>query len=369
MGRAGMIAPELIAKLYEAAVEPDGLESLSLIIRRILEIDSAGFWLIRDGSVVEIANTPDIRASEPAYLARYHALDPWTDHDPSRFGVVTLASERFPESELFATEFFRDFACQYGMIRPMGVTINLQDGLLATVAANRVAPGNLLDERDKAKMQALVVHLAAALRLRLRFTTLRAVATIREEALDALSFPLIICDGEGVVAFANREACALAGKAGPFHVSDGRVGVRHARDRDRFRGALARASRGEGGGVRLGDEADEPVVLTVTPAPPRLSGAPNRVLLSLPQSRSADPQRWLSDAFRLTPAQAELCRALAAGQTFEEAALAKGVKISTMRSHFKAVLTKTGAQNLRDLLRMMASQPQVSSIVALTLIF
>ncbi|MBM0206890.1 hypothetical protein JNW90_30725 [Micromonospora sp. STR1s_5] len=79
---------ELIARLYEAAVEPDGVEKMSLLIQRALDIGSAGFWLTRGQEVLEMANTPDIRASEPAYLTRYQALDPWTIRDPSRLARI-----------------------------------------------------------------------------------------------------------------------------------------------------------------------------------------------------------------------------------------------------------------------------------------
>lgn len=347
------------AELYETAVEPDGLERMSGLVRRALDIDSAGFWLVREGAVVELSCTPDIRASEPAYLARYQTMDPWAVRDPAQFGQATLANELFDEARLIETEFYNDFARHYGMLRPMGVTIDLREGCLGVVAANRLEPGRLLDAADGERMQAMVVHLASALRLRLRFASLQAVAAIREEALDALAFPLVVCDRDGRVGFANRQAEHRSMHGGPLQLQRGRVDALLTGERSGVLAALRKASDGAGGGCLLTDANGERVSVTITPAPERIAGLPGRLLLSSPQIRRRDPDRLLREAYKLTPAQADLCCALADGKTFEEAATARGVAVSTMRTHFRSILRRTGATNLRDLLRMMASLPPV----------
>ncbi|MGA0594941.1 helix-turn-helix transcriptional regulator [Enterovirga sp. CN4-39] len=352
--------PDLIADLYEAAVEPDGLELMSSLVRRALNIDSAGFWLIQGGSIVEMANTPDIRASEPAYLARYHAFDPWTNRDPERFGIVSLGSELFDERKLVETEFYKDFARHYGMFRPMGATIPLGDGTLATVAANRIA-GPLLDEEDKARMQELIVHLRSALRLRLRFAALREVATLREDALDALAFPLVISSGDGQTAFVNKPAREASRRDGPLTVRNGRVIAVRAEQTVQLHHAIQLASVGEPSALGLIDRENRRVPVSVSPASARLSGQSGHVVLSLPSTRQMESDAVLRQAFGLSPAQAELCRLLAAGKTFEEAARSRGVAVATMRSHFKAVLERTGSANLRDLLRLVGSLPQLQA--------
>lgn len=350
----------LIAELYEAAVEPNGLELMSDLVRQALEIDSAGFWLIQDGNIVEMANTPDIRASEPAYLARYHAFDPWTHRDPERFDLVTLGSELFDERKLVETEFYNDFARHYGMFRPMGTTIALGEGTLANVAANRIE-GPLLGQEDKARMQELVVHLRAALRLRLRFAALQEIATLREEALDALAFPLVISTADGRAAFVNEPAREADRRNGPLIIRNGRVDAVRSDQRAQLQEAIRRASAGEGSALGLLDRAERKVPVSVSPAPKRVSAEASQVVLSLPATREMEPNAVLRQAYGLSPAQAEVCRLLAAGNTFEEAARLRGVAVSTMRSHFRAVLDRTGSTNLRDLLRLIGTLPRLQA--------
>ncbi len=353
----------LIAQLYEAAVEQNGLELMSELVRQALDIDSAGFWLIQDGNIVEMANTPDIRASEPAYLARYHAFDPWTHRDPERFGLVTLGSELFDEQKLVITEFYNDFARHYGMFRPMGTTIPLGETTFANVAANRVR-GPLLGQEDKARMQELVVHLRSALRLRMRFAALQEVATLREEALDALAFPLVISSADGQIAFANEPAREAARRDGPLTIRNGRIEAVRSEQRAELQTAIRKASIGDGSALGLINREERKVPVSVNPATKRISGRNGHVLLSLPPTRRTEPDGVLRQAFGLSPAQAELCRLLAAGHTFDEAARLKGVARSTMRTHFRAVLERTGSANLRDLLRLIESVPQFRAVEA-----
>lgn len=54
----------------------------------------------------------------------------------------------------------------------------------------------------------------------------------------------------------------------------------------------------------------------------------------------ADAIRW---QFDLTPAQARLAAALAAGDSLAECAEATGISVATARTHLKDVFAKTGA--------------------------
>lgn len=87
-------------------------------------------------------------------------------------------------------------------------------------------------------------------------------------------------------------------------------------------------------------------------------GAPS-VLVALSPAEGGVSVPLLQAVYGLSPTQAQLCRALADGQTFQEIATARGVSVPTMRSHLAEVLRRTGAGNLRDLLRMLGDLPRV----------
>jgi DNA-binding CsgD family transcriptional regulator len=49
--------------------------------------------------------------------------------------------------------------------------------------------------------------------------------------------------------------------------------------------------------------------------------------------------------------------ALHSGRTPEEIALERGIKISTLRTHLAEIFARTGAENQRDLIRLLGLLP------------
>jgi len=67
----------------------------------------------------------------------------------------------------------------------------------------------------------------------------------------------------------------------------------------------------------------------------------------------------LIETFGFTPAEARLARALAAGQSVEGYSQQHALKISTVRTHLRALLAKTGAVKQAGLLQLLATLPVV----------
>ena len=61
----------------------------------------------------------------------------------------------------------------------------------------------------------------------------------------------------------------------------------------------------------------------------------------------------LTGLFDLTPAEARVARAIAGGQTIDEAAAALGVSRETIRTQLRAVLAKTGTTRQAELVRLL----------------
>ena len=66
----------------------------------------------------------------------------------------------------------------------------------------------------------------------------------------------------------------------------------------------------------------------------------------------------LRDLFGLTRSEAEVARALAGGATKARVAAERGLRETTIRTHVRALLDKTGAANLRELERLLAGLAQ-----------
>ncbi|WP_132252791.1 helix-turn-helix transcriptional regulator [Methylobacterium segetis] len=354
------LSPERIAALYEAAGEPDALRRMAAIVQSVMDTETAGIWLVEEGRVCDLTVTDDIAASTAPYLAYYHRIDPWSAarRQPGR---VFLGPEQVDEDMLLRSEFYNDFARHYGMRRPMGLAMPLEPGIIGTVSVNRAAGSRLLDVADKDRLADLGLHLGAALRLHRRFRAVGARGGEAADALDALAFGIVVCGPNGRVRRLNRAAEDLARAGAGLALGP--------------RGALAAASPGESADLRAlvqGAAAGRPgamrlrgkdgIRLSVLATPLGAGRAAPSALLTLRRddAPAAPAPALLQRLFGLTPAQAALCGQLAAGLTFEEAAAARGVAVSTARTHFLGILARTGTQNLRDLLRLLGTLPPLA---------
>jgi len=66
--------------------------------------------------------------------------------------------------------------------------------------------------------------------------------------------------------------------------------------------------------------------------------------------------------FDLTPAEARVARSLASGKTVEDIAADGGVSLSTVRTHVRGVLAKTGCDRQIEVVALLAgiARPQAA---------
>ncbi len=353
-----MSRDEVIATIYAAAAEPDALSRIAYALRGYLDVDSTGLWFVERGGIGEIVQTADITESVPPYLEYYRTLDPWTASRkaPNR---VYLGSDSVDEAELLRSEFYNDFARHFGMVRPMGLVMPLESGNLATIALNRSETRRFLGEDERAVLQDLAIHLRAALSLRGRFRAEREAVSARDAALDALRFAVLICDGEARVRGMNTAAGELA-EAGLLGLGSRGGGLTVGTPAEgRSLQALVRAAlQGRPGAMRVRAPDGTGLSLLVTPTRHE-ERAHALVCVTRDDAPPGLDSATLVRLFGVSPAQAELCLLLLAGRTFEEAASERGIATSTARSYFTLILARTGARNLRDLLRLLTALPQV----------
>src|SRR5262249_51384156 len=119
-----------------------------------------------------------------------------------------------------------------------------------------------------------------------------------------------------------------------------------------------------GGAMRLTGEEGAPALLVlVTPLPDqaRTHFGPGFALIAL-RSVSDRPRiaaTTLTALFQLSPTQAEIALALHEGRTPEDIAAERGVRISTLRTHLAEIYLRTGAENQRELVRLLGMLPPV----------
>jgi DNA-binding CsgD family transcriptional regulator len=77
------------------------------------------------------------------------------------------------------------------------------------------------------------------------------------------------------------------------------------------------------------------------------------VIASDPEFSHVPPVNMLTEIFGLTPSEARVAIAIAAGKQFAEIALDRGVKIDTVRVHSKTVFSKTGTRGQSELAALL----------------
>ena len=361
------LRPDLIARLYAAALEDDVLARVSQIIREALDADSTSMYLLDGEALLAFDGTPDIIESGREYLEYYRGLDPWKAGRHHLIDTPYLGTELIADAELLATEFYNDFAIRYGVRRPIGMRLGIESGVTAAFGVSRIASGRLMTEEDKPVTSELGFHIRAALRLHRRHLLDRGEAAWQRSAFEALRFGVVICTADAGVLYANRAALDLERQGAGLVIGTLARGMRALKDAQTplLTRMIRLAATGTPGA--LGLTGSDGVMLSVlaTPLAPDgpLAAKPWKVLLSL---RRADAgfgheEARLRQWFGLSPAQARLCLQLADGRTFEEAAAELGMALATARAHFRTILAKTRARNLRDLLKLLASLPQVGA--------
>jgi DNA-binding CsgD family transcriptional regulator/PAS domain-containing protein len=170
-------------------------------------------------------------------------------------------------------------------------------------------------------------------------------------ALDSLSSAIVVTEASGRIVVANRAAHALLSAGRGVCLRGERIAAELPDDDGVLMSAVAAAV----GGTRR-------TSFTI----PSNSGATHLVIGPLGElgyamicgtesTIDANLARPLREAFGFTRAEARLAIKLLAGQTVSEAATASSVSVNTARSHIRAMLAKTDATRLVEMLRILRS--------------
>jgi DNA-binding CsgD family transcriptional regulator/PAS domain-containing protein len=362
------LSADLIADIYEAAVDDERWPGIAGIVATATGMPSAGVWFIDDGEVRDISLTEDIRATQQPYLAHYAKLDMWQQGlfrgpwERPRVGY-----ELFSERDLIKTEFYNDFARRAGMFRPMGAVIRLARNSFATVATNRLGSSRLVEEEDKPNLARVLPHMRRALQLRLTQRRSSPRGQIHAAALDTLAFGVVVCEARGRIVLINKAAEALArDRAGITLGKSGRgLGALVAAESAALAAMINDAAgSGPGGVIRLtGRGESSELIALITPLPRSfgLGTGPAYALVTLRSARDSPSfsAETLIALFHVSPAQAEIALAIYNGKTPEQIAGERGVTISTLRTHLAEIFLRTGTESQRDLVRLLGMLPPV----------
>lgn len=189
-------------------------------------------------------------------------------------------------------------------------------------------------------------------------------------AFDALEDGVALFDAERRLVFANAALRRAAAAADGLALGAAVLDVPEASDRAALARALTAALAAMEGRMGLLPAAGlvalrrapgrPPWIVRAVPVrcPPGDAGFRGAMLLICDAGRRrALPAASLARLFGLTPAQAALAAALAAGATLDQHARKRGISKETARSHLAEVRRRTGCRRQVDLVALLARVP------------
>jgi DNA-binding CsgD family transcriptional regulator len=179
--------------------------------------------------------------------------------------------------------------------------------------------------------------------------------------LDEVDSGLIVCDGNGAIAYANHAARVALSARKLLHQTDSGLrlgGGTHGQLDMALRQAVSTGRR------RMLALTNDPEHLTLSVVPLPRDGSGNvRVLLLFGRHRLCSDLslEMLGSLYGLTLMERRVMRGLVDELTPREIAGTHGVAISTVRSQLDSIRTKLGAGTIQDLLLRAASLPPMAA--------
>ena len=364
----------LIDLAYDAATRPDAWPALLEGLAKAVSCDVAGL------NVQDLAGGPaSVQhqiGADPQFTSRYETYFAPRNiflvarPDLTFSGAIRNGEAIVPDPQAMRTEYFNDFLRPLGILHAIGM-VPFRTGRMASLLSlmRRIGAPSFADG-DFSLLERFMPHLQRAISIHRRLEAVDLARTAAADALDRMTFGIIILDRDGKPVFVNRQSeSVLAQGDGLLLRRDGLSASRPA-DAAVLRRLVADAC-GTGGGRGLLPGG----ALHVARRPPRRALS---VLVAPLRPRSfaladespaavvfvGDPERsveGMGDVLRrlygLTPAEAAVTALLLEGLRTDQLADRLGITLFTARTHVKRVLSKVDARSQAELVRVLLSGP------------
>lgn len=275
----------------------------------------------------------------------------------ARHAGFIVEHDIYTDAELAADPVYRDLLWPAGLGWAAATLIPAPTGDVITLSIERERARGPVEKVVVQQLDALRPHLARSMLMSARLQLERA--RVASETLALLGLPALVLDGTGKVLAANdliealtgviiwraHERVSLADKAADalFAQAVETLNLETAAPARSF------AVRGGGPGAALVAHVI-PIRRGVRDIFANCAGVLVLTPVTLPQ---APPVELVQSLFDLTPAEARVARDLTTGQTVEEIAANGAVQVSTVRSHVRGVLEKTGCRRQAEAVALL----------------
>ena len=351
--------PELVDRIYECAFMPDEWPS---VLGELAAIATArtGFLFVSKGEVHRVASSTDFGLAikpfvESGMIAKTERSRRLLTARDSRF---LTEAELYPAGDSANDPSYRNLLYPRGLGHAAATAVPLATGVSFMISLEREFARGPVERGALDKLDDIRPHIARAATMSARLQLERARATT--QVLEALGLAALVFDDSGKVIAANPLIEAMTNEI--RWLARDRLSLSDRNADLLLRAAIESIGAADGATARSfpvrGADGSATMVAHVVPI--RLSARDifvrcAGVLALTPLSAPNAPSLAIvKSLFDLTPAEARVARDLAEGKTVADIASGAGASESTIRTHVRGVLEKTGCNRQTDVVALLA---------------
>ena len=364
----------LIGRIYEAATDPAALGTLAADLSQEFASNMVLLYIVQNprGKSTDLLLSATATFDDWAhasYTGYYRQRDIWGHRLLSRPKPAAVHGfEVLDQATLERSEVYSDYYRRAGVFHALAGSFPVATDM-GVLALSRQRQEREFDDRDKARLDALVPHVQRAVQIQQRLIAAEQQSALSFEMLERLGLGIAIVDAECRLLFANGVARQTLQAADGLSTAQGRLRPRQAAQTASFQRVVRQAvatslakGTSPGGIISLQRPKAQPLPVLIAPyrAPAgsdgHLHGAA-LVLFSDPGAFAIAPESAIAQMFGLSPAEARFVSALVAGQTMGEYANSVGISMNTAKTYMRQIFQKTGFNRQTDIVRAAMQNP------------
>lgn len=345
----------VVAMMRAAALDskrwPDALDAIAR------HLDARFAALIFEDRVSALLELKHSTRAEKAwiveYLRNYRKLDPVKARALAEIGVGEAFSSRdFLSPEKFRRSgAFERWMAPHGLVDVIGAVLHRSETGVCMFVAFRDAHAGEVDAAAKARLNALLPHLAEAI---VGAPPPRDAGTALADLFEHLAAPVLVVDAGMRVMYANRSGDDMLAEGDALSVLGGALIVRDARAKETLERTLRL------GGARGSAEADTLAIMLRRGQARccvmhvlRLSGGKAALFVRRLALDQFEGGGVASGLYGLTARESSVLLAIAEIGGVPATARALGLSEGTVKGYLKSIFQKTGATRQADLVKLV----------------
>ncbi|MBF0270124.1 MAG: hypothetical protein HQL44_16185 [Alphaproteobacteria bacterium] len=362
---------ELIEQLYDCSVEPDLWFKFLNDMAQRFGAGHANFYIanLPDFSMVLNVSNQSMKNELEDYSHKYAASDPRASVGIEHAGNTITCRQHIHEDELRSSDLYRHWMRPFDVEYSMWTPVNLTDNMITMMGVFRSRRGQAFDPEECRRFDILKPHMARTARLAGKLTALARERNGAFAAMAQMAFGVLLLDAKGKVVHQNPAAEIILRQKDGLSLANGRLLAARSNENTMLQGIIQAAVQrrklaspaDRGGALALPrPSGKQPLSVAVMPLS-RMEGevtglsASAVLFVTDPEATPLPPENRLAALYGLSVAESSLVQSLMSGQSLEDHAQSRGIKLSTAKTQLLGIFRKTETAKQSDLVRKLST--------------